>query len=142
MIFVVVKIAESFPSELLPVLNLFRTFAAMDTKKKRHIASWVLLAVFLPMLVFSSLHIHQSEGAVQMTYAECVHHHCGGHLWQQTISMDDCVLCQFLTLPILAVAVATLIIYNQSLKAEPQTWQRSVCVAHNSVVGLRAPPSI
>ena len=26
--------------------------------------------------------------------------------------------------------------------AEPQTWQRSVCVAHNSVVGLRAPPSI
>lgn len=92
------------------------------------------------MLVFASLHIHQPNTSSLSACAECVHHHCGGHLGQQTTSMHACVLCQFLTLPMLAVAVATLIIYNKVYKAEPQMCRRSVCVAHIGVVGLRAPP--
>ncbi len=111
-------------------------------KTKRHIASCVLLAVFVPMVVFSSLHIHPSDLSAQSSCTECVHHHCGGHWGQQTAVLHACVLCQFLTLPMLAVAVTALIIYNKVWKVDPQTWRRSVCVAYSSVVGLRAPPSV
>ena len=59
---------------------------------------------------------------------------------QQTPSMYACVFCQFLSLPMLAVAVATLIVYNKVFKAEPQVWRCGESVAEVSMVGQRAPP--
>ena len=120
----------------------FLNFVALNVNTKRHIASWLLLAVFVPMLLLSSLHIHETVQSELTSCAECVQHHCGGHLGQQAIALHACVLCQFLTLPMLAVAVATLLIFNNVCKAAPVTWRRSVCVAHLSMVGLRGPPAV
>jgi hypothetical protein len=84
----------------------FCTFAPVNPTKKRHIASWVLLAVFVPMLLFSSLHIHDDHGSLLTECAECVAHHCQGHITQTDASFDDCVLCQFLSLTFVGAAIA------------------------------------
>lgn len=83
-----------------------RTFAAVNVKNKRHIASWLLLAVFVPMLILSSVHVHRLAEIAQD--AECVHHQCHGHLVELTPTMHACVLCQFVSLTY-TVAIATAI---------------------------------
>lgn len=118
----------------------FCNFAAVNVKTKRHIASWVLLAVFLPMLALSSLHVHKQANTEQAQCNECVRHHCSGHIVQLTDSIHPCVLCQFITLPMLAAAVALLIAVTGHFLVEPISRQSNVCLAHTSVVGLRAPP--
>ena len=82
---------------------------------KRHIASWMLLAVYVPMLVFSSLHVHRSHYSADAECAECVAHQCHGHIAQTDVSPDDCVLCQFLSLTFTAAAIAVVsFIFNVS----------------------------
>ena len=81
-------------------------FALVIVKTKRKIASIVLLAVMLPMLLLSSLHIHPLQpSAAGEECADCVQHHCGGHIGQQVLTIHDCVLCQFLSLQMLAAAM-------------------------------------
>ncbi len=82
---------------------------------RRRISAWVLLAIFVLILIVSSLHIHQSGTAVDDSSIECVHNHCGGHLNQQTVSLHDCVLCQFLTLPLLLASVISLFLFGDSM---------------------------
>ena len=78
-----------------------------------------MLAVFLPILLLSSLHVHQSAEAAEETCVDCLHNHCGGHLTQTTVHMDDCVLCQFLTLPMLAaVAVVVTIALKKGVRTD------------------------
>ena len=79
----------------------------METR--RRIASWVLLAVFLPMLLLSSLHVHETPTGTQNSCEACVDHHCGGHFGQQTLPMHQCLLCEFLSLPILLAAVVAIV---------------------------------
>jgi len=96
--------------------SLNRTFAGVKLEIRRHIASWLLLAVFLPMLVLSSLHVH-NEGAeaAAVECADCVHHSCHGHLAQTASWSHDCVICQFLTLTFIAAAtVVVSFIFNVS----------------------------
>lgn len=107
---------------------------------KRSFASWVLLAVFVPMLLFSSLHLHQDEQLTEAACAECVDHHCAGHLGQTTVSFHPCVLCQFLSLPFLALTVATLFIYNKVCTTVYEALQCRHRVALPGAIGLRAPP--
>jgi len=92
--------------------STFRTFAAMNAKTKRLFASRVLLAVFLPMLFFASLHMHPAQSLTGDECTECINHHCGGHIGQQTLSIHDCVLCQMMTLPMIAAAVVTVLLIN------------------------------
>ena len=91
-----------------------------DFAVREKVASWLLLAAFLPMLVLSSLHTHspQSRAAVAASYqqaaqdecSECVRHlpHAG-HFTTATTPLHPCVFCQFLSLTYLFVAVATII---------------------------------
>ena len=85
----------------------------MNLENRRHIASWMLLAVFVPMLVFSSLHIHEaSPSSVADTQcAECNHHNCDGHLAQTASWVHDCVLCQFQTFSMLTAVVVAVTVY-------------------------------
>lgn len=110
---------------------------------RRRISAWVLLAIFVPILIVSSLHIHQSGTTVDDSSIECVHNHCGGHLNQQTVSLHDCVLCQFLTLPLLLASVISLFLLgDKRRKVKADVWQGNVCVAHLGIVGLRSPPAL
>ena len=85
--------------------SLIRIFAPVKLDNRRHIASWLLLAVFVPMLLLSSIHIHETGETVDTECVDCVHHSCHGHLTQMASWTHDCVLCQFLTLPMLAAVM-------------------------------------
>ena len=89
-----------------------------------------MLAVFLPMLFLSSLHVHPVQ---QLTAdgecTECVHHQCDGHLGQLTSTTHDCVLCQFLTLPLLLGSVVAFVLINSVHQLSP-----SVRCAHRTDV--------
>ena len=117
----------------------------IDWKKldnRRHFASWLSLAVFVPMLVFSSLHVHEDVSVSTTTVcADCMQHSCHGHLTQTATWMHDCVLCQFLTLIFMAIGTISLIIINKVISDEINAQQRHVCVAYRGIVGLRAPPA-
>ncbi|MBR4645431.1 MAG: hypothetical protein IKO73_09860 [Bacteroidaceae bacterium] len=94
----------------------------MSLERKRYIASWILLVVFLPTLLLSSLHIHYESETYEESCTECVHHQCHGHLSQLSDSMHHCVLCQFLTLTFVAGAVGAVIYFSfvcATLHAQP-----------------------
>ena len=79
----------------------------MNTKTKRRLYARLLLSVFLPMLLLSSLHVHTATPVAVGTCVDCVNHmpHAG-HISLNTLDVHDCVLCQFTSLPfIVAVAV-------------------------------------
>lgn len=117
-------------------------FASMDSIKKRHIASWVLLVVFVPMLLISSLHIHESVADSEYSCMECVHHVCHGHLTQQSAHLHDCVLCQFLTLTFVA-ALIYLFYYYQPRNTNFHL-QRCFAIhaASRNLIIPRAPPYV
>ena len=69
----------------------------MQLKRKEKISSWILLSVFLPMVLLSSLHVHYEQNAVDTTCEQCeCHVQHTGHLTVEKASVDDCVLCRFL----------------------------------------------
>ena len=137
---------------ILAIQKILITFAAVNLTTKRHLASWLLLAVFLPMLVFSSLHVH--EGAVSQAEKECtdcIHHrssdgrlpskNCHAHLTQTATWAHDCVLCQFLTLTMLTAAAAAVTVYIHVCKL---SYSQPLCSHHAACCGnivTRGPPS-
>lgn len=115
----------------------------MKETMKRYYSSWVLLAVFLPMLVLTSLHVHPEAHLEEGYCKECVHHlpHAG-HFGSQTSCSFDCVLCQFLTLPFL-VAPVVVFIAKEFLHIAPlYPEEQSVVSRERSFVFLRAPPMV
>lgn len=125
------------------VLRLFSsTFVDMKPDNRQHIASWLLLAVFLPMLAFSSLHVHEAgSAAVVSECADCVHHNCQGHLTQVAAWAYDCVLCQFLTLSFLTAAIVAFLFTHKVAIGRIYARRCHVFIAHSGIVGLRAPPA-
>ena len=83
---------------------------------RRRIISILLLAVFLPALLASSLHRHHHdshEGAV-----ECVDcHHQSGHLASGAQGLDECLLCQFLGLPFIIALLAAALPLDRRVEA-------------------------
>lgn len=122
--------------------HLLVTLHLVKLKTRRYIAAWLLLAVFLPMLIFSSLHVHEEDTSTVVTEcADCVHHTCHGHMTAATHWAHDCVLCQFLTLTFLATATVSFTFINRTVSVTIDVQQRNVCVARRGIVGLRAPPA-
>lgn len=122
---------------------IFRTFAAVKSDFRRYFASWLLLATFVPMLLFSSLHVHEDSSL--MAEAEsvgCVHLHCHGHLTTTVSWVNDCLFCQFLTLTMLTAAVFGVIVYVHVCRkflAQPLCGYRVACCGINIT---RGPPSV
>ena len=118
------------------------TFAPVELTTKRHIASWVLLAVFVPMLLMSSLHFHETSQIEETTCAECVQHQCHGHLTQLSDGMHQCVLCQFTTLTFVAAVVCAVLLFNNVSKTLIAQRQCDVRLDVCGVPALRAPPFV
>ena len=109
---------------------------------RRKIASWLLLAVFLPMLLLSSLHTHEPEFQEEEC-AECVHHQsCPGHLASGTLTLHECVLCQFLSLTFFATVTVAFIVrlINECVYQDAST--AHVRVYQGGPTALRAPPTL
>ena len=124
------------------VSQLFLTFAAVNVRRKRNMASWLLLAVFVPMLLLSSLHIHNYEQSADEQCTECVHHQCGGHIGQQTLSLDDCLLCQFLTLSVtIAACIVAFTLFYHAVKLEFAQGRDRLFNGALGAVVTRGPPA-
>ena len=94
------------------------------------------------MLLLSSLHIHSYEQTADDQCTECVHHHCGGHIGQQTLSLDDCLLCQFLTLPMaVAACIVAVTLINNHYKLTNAQSQNRICKKVLGVAVTRGPPA-
>lgn len=114
----------------------------MNLTTKRHIASWMLLAVFVPMLVLSSLHVHERHDATDKECAECVAHHCHGHIGQADTSFDACVLCQFLSLTFVAAATMVVTFIFNVLRFRYALLPCGVCTGSQGFIVTRGPPSV
>lgn len=74
---------------------------------KRTLSVWLLLSVFVPMLLLSSLHVHSDiKNTVEENCEACVEHipH-SSHLSLQPVHSANCVLCQFASLPFVVAAL-------------------------------------
>ena len=98
-----IKVKKRFS---LCIVLTYPYLCSMKIMTRRYVASAVLLAVFLPMLLLSSFHVHPEAHLEEDECQECVHHvpHAG-HFTSGTTCGFDCVLCQFLTLPFLLAPV-------------------------------------
>ena len=114
----------------------------MNPITKRKIASWVLLAIYLPLLLVSSLHVHETSDASESGCVECVHHQCHGHLTQLSDVMHECVLCQFLTFSYVAVAAWTLLCHQYQNTITFAFYRQAVSLTPRGIIKLRAPPSV
>lgn len=120
----------------------YRTFAAVKANRKRKIVSWMLLAVFVPMLLLSSLHIHGYEQTGDDQCTECVHHHCGGHIGQQTLSLHECVLCQFLTLSMtVAACIVAITLFHHVYRLTFAQGRERLCKQALGGIVTRGPPA-
>lgn len=83
----------------------------MNIRHKRSCSAWILLLVFVPMLLMSSLHHHNA--VTEHVCYECLHHiHHAGHLSGASSSIDNCVLCQFQGLPFVAASAVVLSVFS------------------------------
>lgn len=102
----------------------------------------MLLAVFLPMFVVSSLHVHPVAHSATDECEECVHHlpHAG-HIGSVAIGcFSDCVLCQFLSLPFLTASAVVLSVVLPTYLFPFHFGDQHVLCGVKGIVSLRAPP--
>lgn len=113
----------------------------MKTSVKRQLSAWLLLLVFVPMMVLSSLHVHDYGDTTENQCEQCVHHvRHAGHLNAISHHSFDCPLCQFASLPYLApiatVLVVSFIVRNETYINNVYRITIGVC----DIKSTRAPP--
>jgi len=98
--------------------------------------------VFLPMLIMSSVHVHQTADPLDYECSGCVQHHCHGHIAQLPASMHACVLCQFVSLPFLAAVVCAVVFYNKVININYAQRRSYLKLDACGIITLRAPPAV
>ncbi len=103
----------------------------------RHIALFLLLASYLPMVVLSSIHVHHETIDV---HDDCLH--CAGHIETAHHHDHDCLFCDFLAQSYLVEgggSTATILPVAECLSTPTLAMAPQFC---HGVALLRAPPSI
>lgn len=113
----------------------------MKQTRKRQSVAWTLLSIILSMLLFSSFHVHEEcEGGKQECYQCASHQPHAGHFSLATHGVQDCLICQLVTVPFLIAALVTITMpLHQNGKAHSL---RASFLPYSPVgfVKLRAPP--
>lgn len=80
------------------------------TRDKSRLYSLALLLVYVPMVLLSSLHIHQVVPVAQVACGHCVEQTAHqAHLSSlQSIDTDECLLCRFLWMAAMAASVVSM----------------------------------
>lgn len=102
----------------------------------RHIASIVLLATYLPMVVMSSLHMH--HGTID-AHDDCLQ--CVGHFETAHHHDTDCLYCTFLSLNCLVQDGAQPAVMLPVAESATMLIPASVPHSGHGVAQLRAPPA-
>ena len=115
--------------------------AIMKQWRKRHLAAWVLLAIFLPTLLLASLHVHSISGWHAGEYMECVNHQPhAGHITDGDICLDECVLCQFLGMSYMVATAPVIYLLATPIMAFPLDKPQHLCIRAKGIKSNRAPP--
>ncbi len=119
-------------------------YSHMSFSRKQKIFACILLSIYVPMVLLSSVHLHSIQDyceAIQCDLCQSSIHH-SGHITAGHQHHDECLSCRFLTtqvnLPeatVSFIAQQTVNLIDFFLATEPVV----VPVVHPS---LRAPPSI
>ena len=97
----------------------------------------------LPMLLLSSLHIHPLQpSSAHDECADCIEHHCGGHIGQQVQTIHDCLLCQFLSLQKVVAAVADVVPTDCLCKISYTQCQQALPGKALGIIVTRGPPAV
>ena len=73
----------------------FCIFAPVNANSRRSRAAKVLLAVYIPMLLLLSLHVHHQRMEAAVDCYQCAHHQPhAGHITALQDALHDCLLCQ------------------------------------------------
>jgi len=119
-------------------------FASVKEKTRTSIFASLLLAVFLPMVIISSVHVHDDYSIADNDLCvKCVKHiphatHFAKHISKQEL----CLFCHFLSLLFVAASLATFFSYRKQLTsfiAAPCKLMPKVALSQKST---RAPPFV
>lgn len=115
----------------------------MPIRQKRRLASWLLLSVFVPMMVLTSLHRHHVATDTAVACVDCAHHvHHSGHLTVGDTSIDNCLLCQFSGTPYVGDDAAEQA-FLPSINTVSQLWRTASLPAIEVLQkSSRAPPVV
>lgn len=108
--------------------------------RKRRWYAWALLAVFVPMLLFSLVHVHEQGTVTETECIDCAHHVNHSHLAMADFCVDNCVLCQMLSLPFVAAILLSVVVFPTtgiSLHQQDEALTASGFAGNRS---CRAPP--
>ena len=105
------------------------------------LSSWLLLWVFVPMVVMSSIHIHEPEPSAEISCEQCVSHtQHTGHLAVQKAHLDDCVLCRFLGQDFTEMQPVLGLCLMAALMLMPLVVSLFVPQSGENFIGRRGPP--
>ena len=102
----------------------------------RHIVSIVLLAIYLPMIVLSSLHVHHDTIDAHDDCQQCV-----GHVEEAHHHDHDCLYCNFLSLDCMVQDEGQTVDLLPVTKCIATPTPTAVLQFHHGVARLRAPPA-
>ena len=93
------------------------------------------------MLLLAAFHWHDDETGKANACVECVHHvpH-SGHLTAQSLSIDNCLLCQFHALPYLPSAIVVVVALLPVSKTVCNLTTVALADRQASCISLRGPP--
>ena len=112
--------------------------------RKQRLFAWILLSVYVPMVLFASLHVHSPiniSKAIDCVQCHTAVHH-SGHITAGNHHIDECLSCRFLSTQIDVPLTATSMVVKQV------TTHLECFLAGDPVVravaqpSLRAPPSM
>ena len=112
----------------------------MKRLDKSYWSAWVLLSVFIPMVLLSSLHVHPELLTDNAPCHECIDHTVhNGHIAAVKASVD-CPLCAFQSSIYEGEQETTLHIYRQVTHLAVEYMVASVTVGIHGTTPSRAPP--
>ena len=100
----------------------------------------LLLAVFVPMLLLSLVHVHEQGMVEEATCADCAHHVHHSHLASADYCMDSCVLCQMLSLSFIAAVLLLIALFSAKGKDLPLQTTAFLVSGYANNKSCRAPP--
>ncbi|MBR4553827.1 MAG: hypothetical protein IKO20_08965 [Bacteroidaceae bacterium] len=113
---------------------------------RRRIAAWLLLSVFVPMLILALGHRHAAHTDKEPPCPLCEKHvpHLSTLHGEHTLAFTDCLLCSFLTLPVLFAACTLLsFLFLLQPKQKRLAFLGAIPLKRVSAfVSLRAPPCV
>ena len=115
----------------------------MKRQGKRIVSAWLLLSILVSMILLTGLHRHLPAANQASDCVECAHHvHHSGHLTATAEQLDDCVLCQFLSL-VYTPATTLLVAIPTCPTVQPVTDDLDmICCEAGQYDSTRAPPFI